>query len=197
MKALTACDKKYLVEYCKEPKNIELALAIGHIQVQLREEILSSFLEELNESVKEELSKCDLGRQWKTELPTIDLTLEKNENRELSVEGVIYFITTKDPKIKIELKREGGGIFVGTPEQYKDCPQAADLSDYFENTDLKLEATSSNYWRWWAWADPKAKERYTLDDLCILHGESRQKKIEDLTETLVLSATAISKALED
>ncbi len=197
MKALTACDKKYLVEYCQEPKNIELALAIGHIQVQLREEILSSFRAKLDQSVKEELSKWDLGRQWETEeLPPIDLTLKKNENRELSVEGVLYVITTKDPKIKIELKREGGGIFVGTPKEYEGCPQAADLYDYFENTGLILGSPDSRF-RWWAWADPKAKERYTLDDLCILHGESRRKHIAYFTDKLVLSAKAISKALED
>ena len=60
MRDLTPETKKFLVKYYLEPGNTWLALAIEQVLPKLRKAIVSSFLKELDESVKIELEKLRL-----------------------------------------------------------------------------------------------------------------------------------------
>ena len=194
MSDLTAEERDFLIDYSMKPENICFALAIGHIQVQLREKILSSFLEKLDESVREKLEAC--GRRWQWETMALEMNLKLQGNRTgLKVQGSeeIYVMTMKDQEIKIYLSYDGEDIFVGTPAANEACPQAEDLSGFFEDTGLSLN--SNNYWRWWFY--PKERHK-PFDDLYTLHDdELKRKKIAYFTDILVLSAKAISKKLEE
>ena len=193
MRELTAEEKEYLVKYCMESReNTWLALAIGHIQVQLREKILSSFLTELDKSVSKKLEACGRLLQWETKVLETNLNVRGNRTG-LKVQGNenIYEMTMEDQEIKIYLGY-WGDIFVGTPAANEACPTARDLSDYFQDTGLSL--ISEDSWRWKAYLKDSHK---SFDDLCTLHDdELRQEKIEHFTYILVLSAKAISKSLE-
>ncbi len=196
MRDLTPEEEKYLVKYCMESKeNTWLALAIGHIQVQLRKKILSSFLMELDKNVREKLKAS--GRLWQWETKVLETNLKVQGNRtDLKVQGKenIYEMTMEDQEIKICLGY-WGDIFVGTPAcaANEACPTAEDLSDYFQDTGLNL--ISEDSWRWKSYLTDSHK---SFDDLCTLHDdELRQEKIERFTYILVLSAKAISKALEE
>lgn len=192
MRELTAEERDFLIDYCMEPKNIWLALAIGHIQIQLREKILSSFLTELDKSVEEKLKAC--GRHWQWETKVLKTNLKVQGNRTgLKVQGSenIYVMTMKDQEIRIYLSY-WGDIFVGTPVEDEACPQADDLFHFFRDTGLILN--SNNSWRWLVY--PEESHKF-FDDLCTLHDdELRREKIEHFTGILVLSAKAISKSLE-
>ena len=196
MRELTPEEEKYLVKYCMESKeNTWLALAIGHIQVQLREEILSSFLMELDKNVSKKLAACGRLWQWKTKVLETNLKVQGNRTG-LKVQGNenIYEITMEDQEEDQEIKiylGYWGDIFVGTPAANEACPTAEDLSDYFQDTGLSL--ISEDSWRWKSYLKDSHK---SFDDLCTLHDdELRQEKIEHFTYILVLSAKAISKSL--
>lgn len=200
MRELTPEEEKYLVKYCMESKeNTWLALAIGHIQVQLRAKILSSFLKKLDKNVRKKLEACGRLRQWKTkviETKVIETNLIVQGKRTgLKVQGkekIIYEMTMEDQEIKIYLGY-WENIFVGTPAANEACPTAKDLSDYFQDTGLIL--TPANSWRWQSYLQDSHK---SFDDLCTLHDdELRQEKIEHFTYILVLSAKAISESLEE
>ena len=192
MRELTAEERDFLIDYCMEPKNIWLALAIGHIQVQLREKILSSFLTKLDKSVREKLEACGRHRQWETKVLRTNMKVQGNRTG-LKVQGNenVYVMTMKDQEIEIYLSY-WGGIFVGTPASNEACPQADDLSGFFRDTGLIL--TSNNSWRWLVYPEESHK---SFDDLCTLHDdELRREKIKHFTDILVLSVKAISKSLE-
>ena len=194
MPDLTSEERNFLIDdYCMRPENTRLALEIGHIQVQLREKILSSFLAELDESIREKLEACGRQWQWETRVPTINLKLQ-GDRTGLKVQGSrsIYVMTMQDQEIEIHLSYYRGDIFVGTPAANEACPQAEDLSGFFRDTGLSLRSDGS--WRWWS--HPKERHK-PFDDLYILHDELRRKKITYFTKILVLSAKAISEALVD
>ena len=192
MSDLTPEGRDFLIDYSMKPENICFALAIGHIQVQLREKILSSFLEELDESIREKLEAC--GRRWQWETMVLEMNLKLQGNRTgLKVQGheKIYVMTMRDQEVY--LSYHGEDIFVGTPAANEACPQAEDLSGFFEDTGLRLKSDDS--WRWWFYLE--GRHRY-FDDLYTLHDdELKRKKIAYFTGILVLSAKAILKSLEE
>ncbi len=107
MRELTPEEEKYLVKYCMESKeNTRLALAIGHIQVQLRAKILSSFLKKLDKNVRKKLEACGRLRQWKTKVIETkvrnesDSTREENRFESTRAEKIIYVMTMKIKRSK-------------------------------------------------------------------------------------------------
>ena len=111
----------------------------------------------------------------------------------------IYQMTMKDRDIEIDLYHSGRGLFVprdlflGTLAEYKDCPNAEVLTEFFKGTNLKLESNPG--WRWWFYLE---RDHRNLEELSTLHEDQELKgeKIAYLTDILVRSAKAISKALE-
>ena len=186
MRTLTPEEEKFLVNYCMESKeNTWLALAIGQIQTKIWAKILSSVLCQLDKSVKERLKKVD-DLNWEPMIPKLNLAWDDK----------IYQMTMKDRDIEIDLYHSGRGLFVprdlflGTPAEFKDCPQADDLTEFFKGTNLKLESNPG--WRWWFYLEG---EHRSLEELSILHEdqELKREKIAYLTDILVSSAKAISK----
>ena len=178
MRELTAEGKEFLVNYCMEPENTRLALEIGQIYPKLREKIVSSFLKELDKSVKKGLEERDC--QWQTCTPKM--------NPAEGEEPSIYVMTMKDPEIEIHLIREKSDLFVGTPAANEACPQAEDLASFFEDTDLALKSHDS--WRWYFYPGLSHK---SFEALNTLHDdELRRDKIAYFTDMLVRPAKAIS-----
>ena len=187
MRELMPEEKKYLVEYCMRPEYTELALAIGQIQPALEWEIIRKFLEELDKSVGKKLKECDLDLQWE----------QRKILKPGGPESPIYRMTMKGPRIDIELcyYLKSKKLYLGTPAKHESCPDAESLASYFEDMKegMKIERSNES-WRWWFYPEENHKR---LENLSFLHSNEvvRCSKIDYFTDTLVLSANAISKAL--
>lgn len=97
MRELTGEEKDWLISYCMEPENSELALAIGQIQPELKRKMVSAFVRELGESVKtlDNTELCGFqgepAKETKLEekglYPLFILKNQKNERLRLGVWG--------------------------------------------------------------------------------------------------------------
>ena len=185
MRDLTAEDRDFLVDYCMKPENTWLALAVGQVQLELKTAIVSSFVEKLDKSVKDELEKR--GLNWKRTIPKTNL--EK--------EGPIYMMTMKDPEIEIQFLYEGGeqkNLYVGTPVSNGDWP--IELKGFLEREDLGLKI-NNKYWHWWFDPAKNHKSIGSIEALSKLNEDKvRCEKIAYFTAILVSFAEAISKELE-
>ena len=182
---LTDEEKEVLVEYCRKPENIELALAIGQIQSMLREAIVC-FLKELDKSVKKKLEECGLHLDWKTCVQKTDL--EKTETTETS----IYEMSRKAQDIQIHLCYIKENLYVGIPAN--DVFSSEDLRGFFKDEGLKdSEEDDNNKWPWWIYP---AESHKSVAVLITRHDDQlRREKIKYLTNELVPLAEAISKKL--
>ena len=186
MRDLTPDDEEYLVKYCMEPKTIWLALAIGQIRPKLREKIVSLFLKELDESVKEELKDKERDCQWQTCISDPE-TIKKEQG-----DPSIYVMRDRGG-IEIHLCAHiGTDLFMGTPAEKGAWPNG--LNGFLERTDLELK-TGNSKWRWWF--DPKCHRSIgSVEALSKLNNdELRRGKIEYFTAELVRFAEAISTEL--
>ena len=191
MITLTPEEEKYLVDYCMESKeNARLAQAIGQIQPKLQKAIVSSplfspFFKDLGERVKEGLEKH--GLHWKTCVP--------GENPEVRGGDDLYQMTNEDSKIEISLVCEQGELFVGTRAPNEACPTVDRLESFFKREKMEVNLSSNRYWCWWFYLE---RDHRSLEKLSTLHEDQELKRgeIDYLTNTLVLSAKAISTALE-
>ncbi len=186
MRELTPEEKKYLVKYCmKSKENTWLALAIGHIQVQLREKIVSSFLKKLDESVERLLNERNC--QWQTCIPTANLQVGDKDSWSL------YIMTMQERGIKIHLARyKCQSLFVGTPKSNGDWPNGA-LKSFKELVGRRLHTGNKN-WLWWF--NPTEDHR-CIRSIEALSTLNSNQKIKYFTAELVCFAEAISKALEE
>ena len=180
MRELTAEEKEFLVDYCMKPENTRLALEIGQIYPKLQEKIMSSFLKELDKSVKKGLKERDC--QWQTCI--------LKTNPEEGEEPSIYVMTMKKHGIKIHLARyKWQDLFVGTRVEGK-WPKD-DLTGFLKCGDRKLN-TNNKSWHWWF--NPKEKHR-SIGSVEALSTLNDGQKIEYFTAELVRFAEAISKEL--
>ncbi len=179
---LTPEAEEFLVKYYMEPEKTWLALAIGQVLPKLRKAIVSSFLTELDESVKIELLDRGLDRHWETEIAETNLELRGGDN--------LYLITMENPKTEICLFYEGRDLAIGIYPRDKAFPPANVFGGYLKDMPLR----SNNYWCWWFYPEVNHK---SFDSLITVHDddELRCKKIAYFTEILVVPAEAISRAL--
>ena len=180
IKDLTGKEKEFLVEYCRKPENIELALAIGQIQSMLREAIVY-FLKELDKSVTKKLEEC--GLHWETHIQKTNL--EENENS-------LYEMSMEAQNIQIHLEYEKENLFVGIPKN-ETFPSPDALRRFLKDKGLKDSEEDDNpKWPWWIYPEESHKRVVALipqhDDQC------RREKIEYFTDELVRLAKTISKA---
>ena len=177
---LTDKEKEVLVEYCRKPENIELALAIGQIQPMLRKAIVC-FLKDLDKSVTKKLEEC--GLHWETYVQKTNL--EENENS-------LYEIRMKAQDIQIHLCYEEENLYVGTPANDVFSPDA--LRRFLKDKGLKdSEEDDNNEWPWWIYP---AKSHKSVAALITRHDDQlRREKIKYLTNKLVHLAEVISKEL--
>ncbi len=182
MRDLTPEAEKFLVEYYMEPEKTWLALAIGQVLPKLRKAILSSFLNELDKSIKIDLEECRLHRHWKTEIAATNLKFRGGDN--------LYLMTMEDPKTEICLFYEGRDLAIGIYARDKDFSLANVLEDHLQDLPLR----SNNYWCWWFCPEGRHK---SFDSLITVHDddELRREKIAYFAEILLGPAEAISKAL--
>ena len=185
MGELTAEEKEFLINYCMESsKNIWLALAIGQIQSDLKKEIVSSFVKELDKSVKRELK--DRGLHWETSVPETDLEVEKG--------NAIYVMTTRTmSKHKIEIHLSlwnGKELYVGIPKK-KAWPKNV-FTDF--KTDFENESICEDKYRQWVFY-PTYWHRYieTIESLSTLN---EGLETAYFTDKLVRFAESISRRLE-
>ena len=194
MKELTREEKDWLLGYCMEPENIEIALAIGYLQTELREQILLLFAQKLDENVKTKLKKQKLS--WMGPVYSKPLEdLGKNEY-------MMCEIKKEDFRIQLVCSFEGFGeedekydLWVGAPSEggNKDCLDKDLLVSRFgtKGEELKSDENQPD-WKWWFY--PNGYKGLGLEDLSTLHRDN--KKIEDISSKLVLSAKIISEELE-
>ena len=181
MRELTAEGKEFLVNYCMEPENAKLALEIGQIYPKLREKIVSSFLKELDKSVKKGLEGRDC--QWQTCIPKM--------NPAEGEEPSIYVMTMKERRIEIHLARyKWEALFVGTRVGQGKWPKD-DLAGFLKSGDRRLN-TNNKIWHWWF--NPIEKHR-SIGSVEALSTLNDGQKIEYFTAELVRFAEAISKDL--
>lgn len=181
MRELTAEGKEFLVNYCMEPENTRLALEIGQIYPKLREKIVSSFLKELDKSVKKGLEERDC--QWQTCIPKM--------NPAEGEEPSIYVMTMKERGIEIHLARyKWEALFVGTRVGQGKWTKD-DLAGFLKSEDRKLN-TNNKIWLWWF--NPIEKHR-SIGSVEALSTLNDGQKIEYFTAELVRFAEAISKEL--
>ncbi len=189
---LEAKEEEFLVDYCMEPENIWLALAIGQIQPVLRKKIekkIAYFLEELDKSVKKKLEEC--GLHWETCVPKTNLEEEKKES-------LIYKMSMNAQDIQIHLyyedeKKKENNLFVGIPEN-KAFESADALRNFFKTEGLKeSEDEEHDTWPWWIYPEENHK---SVVALITKHDDKRREKVEYFTNELVLPAKAISKYLK-
>ena len=178
---LTDKEKEVLVEYCRKPENIELALAIGQIQSMLREAIVC-FLKELDKSVTKKLEEC--GLHWETHIQKTNL--EENENS-------LYEMSMEAQDIQIHLEYEKENLFVGIPKN-EAFPSPDALRRFLKDKGLKdSEEDDNNNWPWWIYP---AESHKSVAVLITRHEDQlRREKIKYLTNELVPLAEAISKEL--
>ena len=192
-------EKEWLIEYCMESEeNTLLALEIGQVQVQIRERILGCFLKKLDLSIKKELEEN--APNWKTCVPKTNLD---RWGRWGAPDEWVYVMTMENPVIRIGLYPHGEGrgrivpkdLFVGTPEEDKECPQASDLARQFKEVGFDIDLKSNSPWIWWFYLQ---EDHRGLEELSTLQDEdARDEEIVYFTKVLVQSAAAVSKALEN
>ena len=176
---LTDEERDFLVSYCMKPENTWLALSVGQVQLELKTAIVSSFVGELDESVKGELENHGLIN-WTRTIPEIDL--EK--------EGPIYVMTMKDQGIEIQLVYGEGDLYVGTP---RDGDWPIDLAGFLEREDLGLR-TQNRYWHWWFNPAENHRSIGCIETLSKLNDdELRCEKIAYFTAILVNFAKALEE----
>ena len=189
MRELMAEEEKYLIKYCMESKeNTWLALAIGQIYPKLRKKIMSSFLNELDNSVIKRLKGRDC--QWQTCIP--------KTNPEKGGEPSIYVMTMKERGIEIHLVRyKWQALFVGTPVGQGNWPRD-DLAGFLEREDLGLN-TKNRHWHWWFNPAENHRSIGCIEALSKLNDdELRRKEVDYFTDdVLVCFAEAISRELGD
>ena len=131
MRDLTPEETEFLVDFCMKSENTSLALAIGQVQTRLRQHILLSFIEKLDESVKNELNEKELG--WGSWVP------KPPEEFPGGDEYPIYIMTMLDNRIEIHLVCQKGvnrrgdedySLYVGSPAANEACPQADRLAPF-------------------------------------------------------------------
>ena len=173
MGELTVEEKKCLVNYCMQPENTWLALAIGEVQPLLT---IKMFVPELDKRVQKCLEKHEL--HWQPEIP-----------EQVEVEGSfpIYMMTMRGIEIKVELwVNSEFDLFVGTRKN-EACPPVDTLKDFDFFRDNYIKSCKD-----WSWSsDPigAVKDLRTRNAI-------RCDKIKHYTEFLVRSAVDISRALE-
>ena len=193
MKKLTDEEKNWLLCYCMKPENIEIALVIGQLRIELRKRILLSFAKKLNEIIPTNLEEEKL---W---IPEVSDPPEKTWKGE--GEYILYQITM-DRRIQICLvctfgefceKGENYNLWVGAPSKYKDCRDKELLDCRFKTKDVKLERDKKYPdWHWWFY--PMGYSNIGLGDLSTLHCDD--KKIKVFSNKLILSAKVISEELK-
>lgn len=200
MRELTPDKEKFLVDYCMEPENTSVALAVGQVQVQIRERILNSFLKDLDVRLRNRLEEPPPA--WSTCVP--ETNLRRWDGRE---DDWIYKITMGDPEIMIGLYPFGVGrglivprdLFLGTPGEYEGCPRAENLRGSWERSHLLKRQNETLHgnelWRWFFYPD---EGRGGLEELSTLQDDGgRSEKLEYYTEILLHSARAISDTLKE
>ncbi len=193
MKEFTDEEKNWLVCYCIETKdNTEIALAIGQLQIELREKILLSFVKKLKESVEKKLKESD--RPWKSDVQKV--SLEKGSS---GIEKPIYKMNMEKREIQIHLvcafqkcgeKDEKYDFWVGIPSANTECPHKDLLDSCFLVEGVKLESDPKKYYEWLWWFYPKGYK----GDISTLHHDN--EKIDEFARLLILSTEIISKGLE-
>ena len=190
MKELTRKEKDLLLGYCMKPENIEIALATGYLQTELREQILLSFAKELDENVKKKLKEKKLD--WKSKV---------SEPKKLRRKGVYTIYEMKRKNFRIELvcsfwnfceEKEKYEMWVGAPSEGNECPEKELLDSCFEGKDIKLACDREKEPNWFWWFYPNGYS--DLDNLSTMHHDSRM--IDELAKSLVFFSEIISKELE-
>ena len=185
MRDLTPDDEEYLVKYCMEPKNIGLALAIGQLRPKLLEKIVSLFLKELDESVKEELKEKELDCQWQTCISDPETIRKEQGNPSI-------YVMKHRRGIEIHLcAHRGKDLFVGTPKGQGAWPRG--LRGFLERKDLGLKKDQNLHW----WFDPEKKHKSigSIEALSKLNNDELRRKY--FTNVLVRFAEVISRELGD
>ncbi len=182
MRDLTPEDEKYLVEYCMQPENTWLALAIGQIQPELKGKIVSTFVRKLDESVKEALKNIEMcGFRLETCVP--ETKLEEKKTYSLFI--------LKVQRIEIHLGIWGGGyLLVKMPAGTELDPR---WDEVISDMGVKLKSSASGCWF-------DAEERHHIRSvealIALQDDEIRGEKIAYFTDILVRLVRNILKVLE-
>ena len=192
MKELTDEEKNWLLCYCMKSENIEISMAIGQFQIELREKILRSFANELKESVEKKLKESD--RPWKSEVQNASLeTGASYKNKP------IYTMKMDKREIQIHLvcgfkkcgeKEEEYDFWVEIPSANTECPPIDLLGSCFPIEGVKLDSDSEKNPELHCWLNPKGSK----GDISTLHHDN--EKIAEFSRLLVRFAGIISKKLE-
>lgn len=175
-------ERDWLVRYCRESEeNARLALKIGQIQLDLREAIIRSFLEELD-------VKCSLDLQWKA--GQVDKSKWGHGNWALglpmTMEEMIRFSLVYDDNERT--------WSIVAPADCEACPEADRVAPHFEDTGVRLRPPNQTY-HWWFYAEEDHK--FLKDPAMLLNEDFKREKIEYFTHLLLHTAKAISTALEE
>ena len=187
-------EKGWLIGYCMEPENTELALKIAEIRPDLEVAIVRSFLEKLAKSVDEKLGKCSLDSQWTRGCPNQYRWEGHNPGRGMALP------MTKDGEtttLKFCWENTAGHWFFGLPEECEPYPEADRIQPDLEALGAS-RGEDAKGWHWWFYPSEGHKDLRDPKDFATLRDkQARSEKIDYFTYLLAGTAEAVSKALGD